>query len=830
MASTQVLPNSSRKQDHLEAGKRRLEEFRKKKAEGRAKKAASTGQLQSADVSQYQKLPQENEKLKLLGSDGPSYDGGGISGTEPSGSVKEGPVMTYDNKPISPSQSIDLGSSNGANASSTILANNYNAFYEDLVEKPTGYQEPKWYDGYDRWRGEKNAELSSYSEIDKKLTHGFTTDQPITFDPINEYPNIDGSNHHSSFYSLGESRPEEKEFSLKEYSVKDLGMPNVSSTGSLAEKSATDFMQSKGGFIGTSASTSALYEDDSIHPTAYLKESASKVDRYMDGSVDFNSASLSNMGGWRISGAMDHHPNLESAPGPTSEPVFSNSSLNLKGSLNQIPRPTIMPQSGTSRSRPSFLDSLNVSKVSSVSHLPFPESGKVEPFVSSNSSKVHSAEILTSSYSQPSLRDPDALEPLVNLRTPDFQSKDKSSLHSSASVNNNGELLRNGFKDDFIQMNHAFPSPEKDDDFAALEQHIEDLTQEKFSLQRALEASRALAESLANENSSLTDSFNQQGTIVYQLKSDMERLEKEIRDQLTELEDVHMKFTNEHLERNAANERANILASEIMELETKATRLRSNELKLERELEKSIAEITSYKRKVSSLNKECRDLQSTVDALKEEKKLLQSKLRKALANGKVIDTSKTPVSKDASTSTEDLGVEDLLDAETSVSDATPSTSSNDVQENRSSIVPSGNIPGFPLPAEGRQIHLQYASGAIPPDQMRMIGNINYLISELALEKEGLTRALEVESSNISKLKELNKELSQKLEAQTQRLELLTAQNMANKNILARPSDSNSLHDSTEYADEGDEVVERVLGWIMKLFPGGPTKRRTSKLL
>lgn len=46
--------------------------------------------------------------------------------------------------------------------------------------------------------------------------------------------------------------------------------------------------------------------------------------------------------------------------------------------------------------------------------------------------------------------------------------------------------------------------------FAYSMQHIEDLTQEKFSLQRALEASRALAESLAADNSSLTDSYNQQ--------------------------------------------------------------------------------------------------------------------------------------------------------------------------------------------------------------------------------------------------------------------------------------------------------------------------------
>ncbi|KAK9288246.1 hypothetical protein L1049_016696 [Liquidambar formosana] len=38
MASAQVLPNALRKQEHLEAGKRRLEEFRKKKAAERAKK------------------------------------------------------------------------------------------------------------------------------------------------------------------------------------------------------------------------------------------------------------------------------------------------------------------------------------------------------------------------------------------------------------------------------------------------------------------------------------------------------------------------------------------------------------------------------------------------------------------------------------------------------------------------------------------------------------------------------------------------------------------------------------------------------------------------
>ncbi|KAM1380694.1 hypothetical protein ACFX2I_022392 [Malus domestica] len=80
------------------------------------------------------------------------------------------------------------------------------------------------------------------------------------------------------------------------------------------------------------------------------------------------------------------------------------------------------------------------------------------------------------------------------------------------------------------------------------------------------------------------------------------------------------------------------------------------------------------------------------------------------------------------------------------------------------------------------------------------------------------------------MKELNNELSRKLEAQTQRLELLTAQSMANENTLVRQPTPVDMPYNAPYADEGDEVVERVLGWIMKLFPGGPSKRRTSKLL
>ena len=57
------------------------------------------------------------------------------------------------------------------------------------------------------------------------------------------------------------------------------------------------------------------------------------------------------------------------------------------------------------------------------------------------------------------------------------------------------------------------------------------------------------------------------------------------------------------------------------------------------------------------------------------------------------------------------------------------------------------------------------------------------------------------------LKELNRDLTQKLETQTQRLELLSSQRMANENVLAKPVDARSINDATMYADEGDEVIQ-----------------------
>lgn len=521
-------------------------------------------------------------------------------------------------------------------------------------------------------------------------------------------------------------------------------------------------------YLGASFANNSSQTDQPANGPTY-QDSSSEVGKSLEDVMGHRYPPVSAVGDRNHNNLVDH-PASESSSSFTESTSFRTETV---PSHNQT---SISPSVAGRRSRPSFLDSI-VSRNSSTS---LSEADKANPF----SSKVYPVDAPVSSNS-------------------------KNFMNSS--VANMGDLFRQGVNELDMERKNNFHSTKQNEDFAALEQHIEDLTQEKFSLQRALEASRVLAESLATENSALTDSYNQQGGVVNQLKSDMERLQEEIKGLLVELDAVRTEYGNARLECNAADERAKLLASEVIGLEEKALRLRSNELKLERQLENLEAEMSSQKKRISSLEKDRQDLQSTIEALQEEKKLLQSKLRKAPGMGNLGDIKKSqPSKKEASTSTDDLVNES--------EDPTPAIQSMHGENDASLQLQSGNFG------------LEVSSLSIPPDQTRMIQNINTLISELSLEKEELMQALSTESSLSSKLKDLNRELSHKLEVQTQRLELLTSQSMvSDNNIPVRKSPPRTVVDNTPYADEGDEVVERVLGWIMKLFPGGPSKQQTKHL-
>ncbi|KAK4772523.1 hypothetical protein SAY86_014298 [Trapa natans] len=678
MASAQVLP-SSRKQEHLAAGKRRLEEFRKKKAADRTKKSSSSN---GDNVTPSERQPSDTQLKITATSDGAS------------GQLSEINDGTFDNSHRS-EQDLQFLTNNTTDMNSGSLS----------ISKDKDFN--------------KSYQVSSSNDLgDHNFDYG-TADMKS-----------DAAIPGGSFYGLT--------------SVHDF-------KGN--EEMLEAFQQS--GIKGFNPDNGQAMLDVAIS------------DGHEEHNIDERKLASSSSG-WPV----------EQTSAPYAPPQYSPSSYSSnysKFSDNTIPYHQTT-EAQPRRSRPSFLDSLNVSKGSST----------VLP--NNHVDSISGNEIKTSYDSQgQSAIATSYMDKLVT---------------SATSVNNGKYFLDAGKRPEFYL-------PKKDEDFAALEQHIEDLTQEKFSLQRALEASRTLAESLASENSSLTDSYNQQRSAVNQLKVDLENLQEQLSRQLAELESFKHEYTNAQLECNAANERAKLLASEVIGLEEKALRVRSSELKLERQLEISQAEIASFKMKVSVLERERTDLQSTISALQEEKKPLQLKFQKSLG-GNSIETIK----KNMSTSTDDL---DSIHASTQQVEHSPS-----IHRNGSSI--SVSLPIV------FQSNPEASFTCIPPDQTIIIESINTIISELALEKDELVKSLASVISDNSKLKDFNKDLSRKLEAQTQRLELLTAQSMARDGMPTKHPNPSATLDEAAYADEGDEVVERILGLMIKLFPGGSSRRRTSKVL
>ncbi|XP_019449994.1 PREDICTED: spindle pole body protein pcp1-like isoform X1 [Lupinus angustifolius] len=782
MASAQVLPNL-RKQEHLEAGRRRLEEFRKKKAAERAKKASSASNIPYSDASLNQKQPSEIENVRVNESDGvTTSDGitGAVVHTVPSGMGND--------------KSLDMvsqSSNQGSLADRTNFdRNDLNTLSTSLVEAHSDIDETKRY----------NASVATaYADVNKKneannandiygihtggsggIHYGMTNNQRLHLH-LQESQEYGSNTTQSSLHGINEYQSNKTNSSLKDRAVSDHSSSPYFPSKISPQNSVDTSLQIK----PTNSSSSDSYAHGS-HSGGFSDSFRSKFRE----TITSSDSNLSNLHGASI-------------------PMFNSKVYEASNSNDHTPVNSISTESNSKRSRPSFLDSLNVTRPSSGSPFQQPKQDSSMPNHSEPSNKD-----ISGYFHKPS-EETKTVVPFSNFTTASSHSTFESASPSVYNNNSQDRLMASA-NENGMDKKHDYYAPSKNEDFTALEQHIEDLTQEKFSLQRALDASRVLAESLAAENSSLTDNYNQQRSVVNQLKSDMEKLQEDIKAQLVELESVRNLYTNAQLECNAADERAKLLASEVIGLEEKALKLRSSELKLEKQLENAQAEISSYRKKMSSLDKDRQDMKSTIGSLQEEKKVLQSKLRKASGIGKSIESQINK--RDASTSTEDIASQNTAE-NSSNQEINDSAAVHDAEVSSLSSVPEFGHSSFGVSPVN-----------IPNDQMRTIENINALISELALEKEDLTKALTSESSECSRVKAINKELSRKLEIQTQRLELLTAQSMVSEHIPANQPDSHIIYENNPYADEGDEVVERVLGWIMKLFPGGPSKRRTSKLL
>ncbi|KAG2602811.1 hypothetical protein PVAP13_5KG710100 [Panicum virgatum] len=766
MASAQAPSSSSApsRKEHLEAGKKR---FRKKKAAKKATAVATSAEPAKPPVTDIVENPPP------IASTASSGDGL-VSDIEPNqASTSSVPPAAYESGPASSSRSAESLSNGPVSANASVGVNNVRP-QQDAVS-----------DGGSKFYGNL-----SFSDLVNGHHENWRSDAALKRDEHSPDKDVQSASKLSAYGNTD---------NLSLPSTNTLPSWGINSLSGQVRDTEQSSLYSSSSFFGKSES--AYTQDYSANNDIFgrlraTSKDSSQVEQSMYGSSRDYGSTFNSL---RTADTVDHDTNIGARNAEDSTPVnFEKQDPFLSSGY-----PTTY-----TRSRPSFLDSIGVQRTPPTTQASYGEPAKANQLSSNSNYQSSFLQQSNQQYTGSNVADISLAsgsqeyshEKYSSPTPPDFllSKEERSVQHGN-------------------QTSQNFTTHGKDDDFAALEQLIEDLTKEKFSLQRTLQKSQELAENLATDNSALTDKFNQQAHVISQLTSDMERLQEEIQAQLLALESVRTEYANAQLECSAADERAKVLAAEVILLEDKALKLRSSELKLEKEVESLHSEISSYRRKVSSLEKERQHLQTTVEALQEEKKLLYSKLRNTPVNEKATTAREKPSADkiDASTTTEDLDTGEISSSETL-------TSTVDTSEDAgTSVLRSNNMSDFPSSEE--------VSSSIPDDQLRMIDNINSLMSELAVEREELLRALRIESSNCSKLKELNKDLTQKLETQTQRLELLTSQRMANENVLAKPVDTRSINDATMYADEGDEVVERVLGWIMKLFPGGP-KRRTSKLL
>ncbi|RLN05258.1 uncharacterized protein C2845_PM13G16900 [Panicum miliaceum] len=744
MASAQAPSSSSApsRKEHLEAGKKRLEQFRKKKAAKKATAVAASAEPAKPPVTDVMENP---PPIASTASSGDEL----VSDIEPNqASTSSVPSALYESGPASSSRSAESQANGPVSVNASVGVSNV---------RP---QQGTVNDGGSKFYGNL-----SFSDLVNGHHENWRSDAALKRDEHSPDKDVQSTSKLSAFGNTNSLSLPSSTNTLPSWGRNSLSGQVPDTEQSSSYSSSTFFGKSESAYTQDYSAN-----NDIFGRLRAMSKDSSQVEQSLYGSSrDYGSTFNSS----RTADTVDHDTNIGARNAADSTPVnFEKQDPFLSSGY-----PTTY-----TRSRPSFLDSIGVQRTPPTTQASYGGPAKANQLSNQSSFLQQSNQQHTGSnvadISLTSGSQEYSHEKYSSSTPPDFllSKEERSVQHGN-------------------QTSQNFTTHGKDDDFAALEQLIEDLTKEKFSLQRTLQKSQELAENLATDNSALTDKFNQQ----------------------LALESVRTEYANAQLECSAADERAKVLAAEVILLEDKALKLRSSELKLEKEVESLHSEISSYRRKVSSLEKERQHLQSTVEALQEEKKLLYSKLRNIPVNEKATTAVERPSADkiDASTMTEDLDTGEISSSETL-------TSTIDTSEDAgTSVLRSNNISDFPSSEE--------VSSSIPDDQLRMIDNINSLMSELAVEREELLRALRIESSNCSKLKELNKDLTQKLETQTQRLELLTSQRMANENVLAKPIDTRTINDATMYADEGDEVVERVLGWIMKLFPGGP-KRRTSKLL
>lgn len=198
-----------------------LEEFRKKKAAERAKKAASSGHIHNSDASPNQKQPSEVENVRVNESDGVTTSdgvGGGAIDTLASGMSDERTMDSF-------SRSSNEGSLAGT---ASLVRNDLNTSSSSQVEAHSDIDEVKRYNASSIISADvsRNNEANDIYGIHTGgfggITYGTTNRQSILLHSQGSQE-FDSNTSQSSLHGMNENQSNKSNSSVKDYAVSDHG-------------------------------------------------------------------------------------------------------------------------------------------------------------------------------------------------------------------------------------------------------------------------------------------------------------------------------------------------------------------------------------------------------------------------------------------------------------------------------------------------------------------------------------------------------------------------------------------------------------------------------
>lgn len=205
---------------------------------------------------------------------------------------------------------------------------------------------------------------------------------------------------------------------------------------------------------------------ESLQPTTNLRGSNLEVEQAMHGNISFNDPMNSDFREINFGSLASTLPSVHGAAVQSSESAGFN--LDFRSSSGHVPLDSATSETNSKRSRPSFLDSLNVPRPSLGISFQRTEPEK-ESFMQ-NTSKSNGLDVLGSSgFQRPSV-ETETVGPFQKLRPSGVSDAFEHSVNFSLSSSNGVDILKSNLNENSIGGKHVFYSPKQDEDFAALEQ------------------------------------------------------------------------------------------------------------------------------------------------------------------------------------------------------------------------------------------------------------------------------------------------------------------------------------------------------------------------